>query len=168
VQSFETALLTQDENFTGLAQINRELISKAEAVDSPQLSGGTGGAERARLGATGDTQEGKSRGNDSKGGTLVYAHTKPGDQNGNPSLHNCAAGLDSLTAREREVMGLVVSGLLNKQIAADWGASDITIKLHRAQVMQKMGAESLTKMVTMADKPGTHAPSNMPEQATIS
>ena len=50
------------------------------------VSGGTGGVERALSGATGGTQEEKCRGNDSKGGTLVYTHTTPGDQNGNPSL----------------------------------------------------------------------------------
>ena len=59
-----------------------------------------------------------------------------------------------LTPREREVMGLVVSGLLNKQIAAELGISEITIKVHRGQVMQKMGAESVTDLVRMADKLG--------------
>jgi FixJ family two-component response regulator len=59
-----------------------------------------------------------------------------------------------LTAREREVMGLVVSGLLNKQIAAELGISEITIKVHRGQVMQKMGAESVADLVRMADKLG--------------
>jgi FixJ family two-component response regulator len=59
-----------------------------------------------------------------------------------------------LTPREREVMGLVVSGLLNKQIAAELGISEITIKVHRGQVMQKMGAESVADLVRMADKLG--------------
>jgi FixJ family two-component response regulator len=59
---------------------------------------------------------------------------------------------EQLTPREREVMGLVVSGLLNKQIAAELGVSEITIKVHRGQVMQKMGAESLADLVRMADK----------------
>src|SRR5580693_3471907 len=61
---------------------------------------------------------------------------------------------DSLTPREREVFPLVTSGLLNKQIAADLAASEKTIKIHRAQVMQKMGAESLAHLVRMAEKLG--------------
>jgi FixJ family two-component response regulator len=62
------------------------------------------------------------------------------------------ARYEMLTRREREVMGLVVSGFLNKQIASELGISEITIKVHRAQVMHKMQAASLAELVRMAER----------------
>ena len=60
--------------------------------------------------------------------------------------------LESLTPREQQVMGLVVAGLLNKQIAGKLGTSETTVKVHRHQVMEKMGADSLAELVRMADR----------------
>jgi FixJ family two-component response regulator len=64
---------------------------------------------------------------------------------------------ESLTPREREVMALVAAGLLNKQIAVELGTSEVTIKLHRGQVMHKMQADSLADLVRMAEKLGVSA-----------
>src|SRR4030095_9301075 len=61
---------------------------------------------------------------------------------------------DSLTPREREVMTLVVAGLLNKQIAGELGTSETTVKNHRHQLMEKMGADSVAELVKMAYKLG--------------
>ncbi|MGO4885917.1 MAG: response regulator transcription factor [Bryobacteraceae bacterium] len=60
--------------------------------------------------------------------------------------------LDTLTPREREVMQFVISGLLNKQIASELGASERTVKIHRGQVMRKMQAGSLADLVRMAER----------------
>jgi FixJ family two-component response regulator len=67
-------------------------------------------------------------------------------------VHELHGRYQALTAREREVMGLVVSGRLNKQIASEIGASEATVKIHRGNVMQKMQAGSLIELVRMADK----------------
>ncbi|HLY43987.1 MAG TPA: response regulator transcription factor [Stellaceae bacterium] len=65
---------------------------------------------------------------------------------------------DSLTARERQVMALVVAGRLNKQIAGELGVSEMTIKMHRRQVMRKMQAAGVAQLVRLADQLGIAAP----------
>ena len=67
-------------------------------------------------------------------------------------IHNLQERYQSLTAREREVMTLVVTGLLNKQIASEIRASEGTVKIHRGHVMRKMQAESVVELLRMADK----------------
>lgn len=80
------------------------------------------------------------------------------DRNQRTALGDLRRRFDSLTAREREVMVRVVAGLLNKQIGAELGTSESTVKIYRAQVMEKMGAGSLSELVRMADKLGITLP----------
>jgi FixJ family two-component response regulator len=64
---------------------------------------------------------------------------------------NLKSTFEGLTPREREVMVLVSSGLMNKQVAGQMGLAEITVKIHRGHVMKKMGARSLADLITMAD-----------------
>ena len=70
-------------------------------------------------------------------------------------MANLRTRYEKVTPREREVMQLVVTGMLNKQIAAELGTSEVTVKLHRGRAMHKMKAESVADLVRMADKIGS-------------
>lgn len=74
------------------------------------------------------------------------------------ALADLQAVFATLTPREREVLALVAAGLMNKQIAAEIGIAEITVKIHRGQVMKKMGAKSLADLVRMAEMLGVHRP----------
>jgi FixJ family two-component response regulator len=74
------------------------------------------------------------------------------------SMSELRAGFQSLTAREQQVIAQVTSGLMNKQIAGEMGVSEITVKVHRGNVMRKMGARSLADLVRMADALGIRRP----------
>ena len=74
------------------------------------------------------------------------------DRERQAEIHDLQERYHTLTPREREVMALVVTGILNKQIASEIGASEATVKIHRGQVMEKMKAGSVVELVRMADK----------------
>ena len=69
-------------------------------------------------------------------------------------LSKVRVSFETLTPREQEIMGLVTAGLMNKQIAGEIGVSEVTVKLHRGNVMRKMEAKSLAELVRMADALG--------------
>ena len=73
---------------------------------------------------------------------------------GEHSVSELNALFESLTPREQEVIAHVTAGLMNKQIAGELGVSEITVKVHRGNVMRKMGAKSLAELVRMADAMG--------------
>jgi FixJ family two-component response regulator len=70
------------------------------------------------------------------------------------SISKLKSAFDSLTSREREIMGFVTAGLMNKQIANEIGVSEATVKFHRGNLMQKMGAKSVAEVVRMAEALG--------------
>jgi len=76
----------------------------------------------------------------------------------NSGLAKLKSSFDTLTPREQEVMGLVTAGLMNKQVAGEIGVSEITAKVHRGNIMRKMGAKSLAELVRMADALGVRRP----------
>ena len=71
---------------------------------------------------------------------------------------NLQALFETLTPREREILALVASGLMNKQIAAEIGLAEITVKIHRGHTMKKMGARSLADLIRMAETLGIRRP----------
>jgi FixJ family two-component response regulator len=77
---------------------------------------------------------------------------------GEGRLSELRSRFDTLTARERQVLGLVVAGRLNKQIAGDLGVSEMTVKMHRRQVMRKMQATGVAQLVRLADQLGIGGP----------
>ncbi|MBR0783219.1 response regulator transcription factor [Bradyrhizobium iriomotense] len=70
------------------------------------------------------------------------------------SISGVRSRFEGLTARERDVLALVASGLMNKQVAAELGLAEITVKIYRGQIMRKMGAKSLADLVRMTDALG--------------
>jgi FixJ family two-component response regulator len=85
---------------------------------------------------------------------ITYDRTRLNAENARLRVQNL---FESLTSREREVMALVITGLMNKQVAAHMGLSEITVKIHRGHVMKKMQAKSLADLVRMAEALGISA-----------
>jgi FixJ family two-component response regulator len=81
-------------------------------------------------------------------------------RSGESAMTDVRARFETLTAREREIMGLVTTGLMNKQVAAEVGLSLITVKIHRGHIMKKMHARSLAELVRMADALGIRRTEN--------
>jgi FixJ family two-component response regulator len=81
-------------------------------------------------------------------------------RSGESAMTDVRARFETLTAREREIMGLVTTGLMNKQVAAEVGLSLITVKIHRGHIMKKMHARSLAELVRMADALGIRRTQN--------
>jgi FixJ family two-component response regulator len=79
-------------------------------------------------------------------------------------LQDLRARFHALSAREQEVMSLVASGLMNKQVAAEIGIVEVTVKVHRHNIMKKLGAKSLADLVRMADALGLTRSSNKTER----
>src|SRR5436853_1145990 len=79
-------------------------------------------------------------------------------RSGDSRLAELRSRFDTLTGRERQVLGLVVAGRLNKQIAGDLGVSEMTVKMHRRQVMRKMQATGVAQLVRLADQLGLGGP----------
>jgi FixJ family two-component response regulator len=79
-------------------------------------------------------------------------HRDRAERDRQAEIHDLQERYGALTAREQQVMALVVSGMLNKQIALEIGASEATVKIHRGKVMRKMKTGSVVDLVRMADK----------------
>jgi FixJ family two-component response regulator len=86
--------------------------------------------------------------------TKIALETDEAKRKSKTTIAGVRSLFESLTPREQEVMGLVATGLMNKQVAAEMGVSDITVKVHRGNVMRKMKANSLADLVRIADMLG--------------
>jgi FixJ family two-component response regulator len=94
---------------------------------------------------------------DAVGRAIESDRTRRGSES---AMTDVRARFETLTAREREIMGLVTTGLMNKQVAAEVGLSLITVKIHRGHIMKKMHARSLADLVRIADALGIRRTQN--------